>query len=274
MLNFQKSFFVISLGLLALPGLNAAARPAKTKTVAKPKASPATIASLLERATEEYKLENYASAADYYKRALEKDPTNPRIHFGIGACYIGQKQYSLAIEHLSRALELNPAILEAYFSLAYAYQASGKNNEALLAYRQGLGLDLNKSLPRSTLFNEVTLTATEEDDDQAESGLEGVSQGPTSLSIKETEKQKSTDLLAILTDPNYYTDQIFQYNEELEKHPNDQQIQYKLGMLYIKTKQYEQALSVQKKLEELDGDLAKNLKEKIEAAQTPKASTK
>jgi tetratricopeptide (TPR) repeat protein len=225
------------------------------------KPSQASIATFIETASEQYKAENYDGAILNYKKAFEKDSTNPRIHFGLGASYIAIKKYDLAIEHLLRALELNPALVEAYFSLAYAYQAYGKNTEALIAYRQGLGLDLGKPLPKSSFFNEVILSANEEatQDNDFKIISANTEENTSSLNIKE-EKQ-IIDISS--SSPN---EEIEEYTRELVNNPSDVQVQYKLALAYIKAKKFEEAKKIQQSLSEHNEELSNSLKEKIENA--------
>ncbi len=232
------------------------------------KVSQATVATLIDTGSEQYKVENYHAAVDYYRKAFEKDSTNPRVHFGLGASYLALGNYNLAVEHLLRALELNPALVEAYFSLAYAYQGQGKQAEALSVYRQGLGLDLNKALPRSSFYNRVTLSADEDSTNEGDNTADDYSKsiGESSLSLAKSDSSAPINLLSILNDPNYYSAQIQDYNEELEAHPDDVQLLLKLGNLYVKNNQFEEAQRVQKKLESLNSELATELQNKIDEA--------
>lgn len=237
--------------------------------------SQANIANLIDLANDQFSAENYAAAETSLKKALEKDSSNPAIHFNLAACYIAQKQYKLAIEYLLHTLELNPAVQEAYFSLAYSYQALNKPQEALTAFRQGLGLDLNAKLPRSVFYNEVVLSSSE-DSDARNTIIQTDNVKPnakSSLQIpQEAAQVTQVDIIKILSAADYYTDQITDYKNELSKHPDDVQLQYKLGVLYVKTKQFSEAKATQEKLTETNQDLANSLKEQIEKAQKAKAS--
>ena len=228
--------------------------------------SQANIANLIETADENYKAENYDNAVSYYKKAFQKDATNPLIHFGLGTSYMAQEKYNLAIEHLLRALELNPALLSAYFALAYSYKASGQTTQALIAYRQGLGLDLNKPLPRSSFFNEVTLSGEGENfssEDNSPNWDENTAENTTSLKIKEKPKQ-IVSLDDILRDRENYTEQIEEYKAELERNPSDSQLLQKLGFLYLKAKQINSATEIYTQLKELEPNLSETLKQEID----------
>ncbi len=236
------------------------------------RSSQANIANLVDLANDQFSAENYAAAESSLKKALEKDSSNPALHFNLAACYIAQKQYKLAIEHLLHTLELNPAVQEAYFSLAYSYQALNKPREALLAFRQGLGLDLNAKLPRSIFYNEVILSSSEDlDADNTVNQTDNAKpNAKSSLQIpQEAQEETKVNITKIISAADYYTDQIADYKNELSKHPDDVQLQYKLGVLYLKTKQFSEAQAIQKKLTETNQGLASSLKEQIEKMSKP-----
>ncbi len=120
-------------------------------------AKPPNTAKLIVQASEAFASRDYTFALGLYKKILALDASDPQTQFSLGCTYIALNDFLRASEHLKNAIELNPALIEGYFALAYAYQALGKKDEALVFYRRGLGLDLNKPLPRNTLFSEVVL---------------------------------------------------------------------------------------------------------------------
>ncbi|MDX1921178.1 MAG: tetratricopeptide repeat protein, partial [Candidatus Caenarcaniphilales bacterium] len=125
-------------------------------------ASAAKVANLLEEAAKNFRDKNYQYSVELYKQALSLDDSNPGVHFGLGASYLAIKDYPLAVEYLQRAIELNPALVEAYFSLALAYQGMSQPSQSLKVYRQGLGLDLGTGLPRRSYSNQVTISNPED----------------------------------------------------------------------------------------------------------------
>lgn len=228
----------------------------------------ASIANLIEAADENYKAENYNEAISYYKKAFEKDSTNPLTHFGLGISYMAQEKYDLAVEHLLRSLELNPALLQAYFALACAYKASGQNASSLIAYRQGLGLDLNKPLPRSSFFNEVVLSnnLSEGSNEQLQTNQESFSLNENDTSLKIKEEKQIINLQAILNDQSDYLGKIEEYKKELLQNPSDIQLLQKLGFLYVKAKQIPEASQIYEQLQILEPSSSQDLKEAIDKA--------
>jgi|GEM_PF-2910890 len=223
----------------------------------------AQVANLLEDAGSHYKDANYSTAIDLYKKALERDINNPSIRFGLGASYIATENYSAAVDQLLRAIELNPALTEAYFSLSYAYQALGKKKEAFEVYRQGLGFDLNKKLPRSIYWNEVVIGSNNSDDDDIPISSLGVpGQGSNNVF-----KQDVVQKIATQNDESYYKNQIAEVKDELEQNPDDISLKYKLALLYLKVKDINKAQALQKEISGKNDEYEEDLIERIDKLQ-------
>lgn len=266
--------------------------------------SAAKVANLLEEASKNFRDKNYQYSVSVYKQALLLDDSNPGIHFGLGACYLALKDYPLAVEYLQRAIELNPALVEAYFSLALAYQGLSQPNQSLKVYRQGLGLDLSTGLPRSTFSNQVTISNSDDNyqNKQSEEKLPKLSKfnklsndNSTSLDILESKeespelvieqdassktdagdqytfgessKQKPLNVYETSENTNeedYFLKQIIELNTELKNNPNDYQTKFKLGIFYAKAKMYNNAQSIVQELSLNEENLAEELKQEIE----------
>ena len=78
--------------------------------------------SNLEKAESFFKLENYDSAAVYYKKCLEDNPNlSANQYMEIGYTFSRAKYYKEAIQYLSKAIELNPQLYKAYSLRGYAW---------------------------------------------------------------------------------------------------------------------------------------------------------
>lgn len=64
------------------------------------------------------------------KVALEDSEEEAQIRHALGTVYSEKGMYNEAIEQFRRALEIKPAMLEALFSLGWAYKSKGDNNNA------------------------------------------------------------------------------------------------------------------------------------------------
>ncbi len=66
----------------------------------------------------------------YAYRAVELGPDLPGAHLAAGRCELALHAYPEAIDRLQRTIELDPLNLEAYTSLAVAYEELGKTDQA------------------------------------------------------------------------------------------------------------------------------------------------
>lgn len=73
------------------------------------KIQPPTTESLLGIAASYQALENFRSAAEYYKKALAKDPTNPDIMYYLGAAYVNLDDYTNGKLYLDKAVAIDKA---------------------------------------------------------------------------------------------------------------------------------------------------------------------
>ena len=75
--------------------------------------------------------------------SLEKLIGTPRdgslLRFSLGLEYSRAKQWEKAIEHLRSALATDPGYSAAWRALGKALEAAGRADEALAAYRSGIG---------------------------------------------------------------------------------------------------------------------------------------
>jgi tetratricopeptide (TPR) repeat protein len=77
-----------------------------------------------------------------YRKALQLEPENARVHFGMGKIYYQEKQqYHEAVAEYEQAVRIDPRFLEAHMSLGELYEEKGLNDQAIARYRQVLTLD-------------------------------------------------------------------------------------------------------------------------------------
>jgi len=73
-------------------------------------------------------------AAEYYLRALDKDPDDFRSHAALGQIYFRMRKAGLAVKHLEKAARLQPGNLRTGFLLANLYRATRRLPECARAY--------------------------------------------------------------------------------------------------------------------------------------------
>ena len=69
---------------------------------------------------------------------LEQGQDNALIRFSLGNAYFNAKDYEQAVEHLSQALKHDPDYSAAWKLYGKALAAAGRDNEAIIAYQQGI----------------------------------------------------------------------------------------------------------------------------------------
>jgi tetratricopeptide (TPR) repeat protein len=94
----------------------------------------------------------YEQGMEHYNLALKANPNDPRIHHDLGMALLHQRQFDLAIKHLSAALrgmpngldkQYNPVNMN--FSLALAFFYTGRSAEAIPHFSEVLQLDPNNA---------------------------------------------------------------------------------------------------------------------------------
>ena len=90
-----------------------------------------------------YKMNNMDSAAVYFNKGLQYNPTNSVALSNLGAYYFNKQRYSEAIDIFKKTLELNPRFIDAMVNLGSCYGASGQYNEAITWFLKAYELDSN-----------------------------------------------------------------------------------------------------------------------------------
>ena len=73
-----------------------------------------------------------------FQSMLEQGQDNALIRFSLGNAYFNAKDYEQAVEHLSQALKHDPDYSAAWKLYGKALAAAGRDNEAIIAYQQGI----------------------------------------------------------------------------------------------------------------------------------------
>ncbi len=88
----------------------------------------------------EKKQGRYPQAEDFYRRAIEREPTLSEAHSNLGNVYLAQKQIQGAIASYQKAIELNPDKGSYYYNLYRAYSQetflSGRSDKAFQKARE------------------------------------------------------------------------------------------------------------------------------------------
>ncbi len=94
------------------------------------------------RAGDEYRKQgDFAGAVPLYRKALEINPNNGRVHANWGLCLLQQGKLEEAKARFERAIELQPDLAVAHCNLGIVFRGQNKVPEAAEAYREALRLD-------------------------------------------------------------------------------------------------------------------------------------
>jgi adenylate cyclase len=84
-------------------------------------------------------------ALDLVNKAIALDESNPGAHALIGAAYVYQGDYDLAVSELQQAIALNPNDASSYHTLGWVMLYSSRKDEAIDALETALRFDPNSS---------------------------------------------------------------------------------------------------------------------------------
>src|SRR5690606_20448483 len=73
-----------------------------------------------------------------FEEVLEIDPDDPLATFGMGKAYVQLDDYESAIPHLKRATEIQKDYSAAWLDYGKCLEFTGRTDEAVAAYRQGI----------------------------------------------------------------------------------------------------------------------------------------
>ncbi|MGH9462325.1 MAG: tetratricopeptide repeat protein [Vicinamibacteria bacterium] len=85
-----------------------------------------------------YREGRYAEAAEHYAAALEQQPSDPEVLYGLGLTRIAQQDYAAGATHLASLVEKDKAYgrYAAWPPLAHALFGSGRSDDCLSALRR------------------------------------------------------------------------------------------------------------------------------------------
>ncbi|HDS08785.1 MAG TPA: tetratricopeptide repeat protein, partial [Firmicutes bacterium] len=80
----------------------------------------------------------YETALSIVKKALEIEPNNPEVHYGMAIIYLYQKEIKKSMDEFKATISLNPGHLKAYLELAKLYFSQKNFSNADMIYRRCL----------------------------------------------------------------------------------------------------------------------------------------
>ncbi len=86
---------------------------------------PDNITYVMHQGDASYEQGIYAVALNAYKRALSDDSTNAELHYRLSKCYLQQKQFQQALEHIERTIQLDSSYYDAYIDAGNIFTLYG-----------------------------------------------------------------------------------------------------------------------------------------------------
>ncbi|HSE49367.1 MAG TPA: tetratricopeptide repeat protein, partial [Terriglobales bacterium] len=101
----------------------------------------------------------FADAEYEYKRAIELDPSNERLHLELADVYVAQAKWDDVIMEARNALRLSANLVDAYMYMGLAQREKGALKEAAEAFREAIRIDLTDAVAHyslaTTLFRQA-----------------------------------------------------------------------------------------------------------------------
>ena len=92
-------------------------------------------------------IEDYGAADQWLTKAVERNPGDGTAQYFLGRAKYNEKRFDEAVRAFAECLKLDPQNVKAAHNLGLSYEALGKIEDALAAYRKAIALD--KGAPRT-----------------------------------------------------------------------------------------------------------------------------
>ncbi len=195
-----------------------------------------------------YKLKSYEMALNYYNKALELDKTDSNLYYNIGLLYVAQNNFSSALRVINKGLEINPDDLKLNLLLPRIYLLNNDKDRAMIVLR-----DLIEKYPdNSVLYFEIAKL------------FYNLKKYDEALNFyKRLEKQnidKNIEVKLYLNIGIIYLkkgmiDDAARYLERAYMiHPLDALVNYNLGLLNYRLRDYDKAMEYFRTVLRLDAD--------------------
>lgn len=114
-----------------------------------------------------YYQKEFSDAILYYKKIIDRDPTDYTTWVNLAACYMNSGDYKLAEVAYQQSLAIEPNQPKAYYHLGFLYYNDNRLREAEIIYKQGIALD-----PKDTQLKARLIMVYLDQDRFAEAGEE------------------------------------------------------------------------------------------------------
>ena len=198
--------------------------------------------------------EDYSKALEYYKKALQENPNDPRIWKNLSECYYYLKEHEKEMECLDKALELKPDLIEALISKAATLgNIFNEYHQAIKLLNKALRISENGYFDNSVIY--YWLAKFHEDLGETQTALNLVGSGQQ---IHPGDKSLKSLQLSILINSWDKNDQIkkqaIQFLKELvERFPKNFGLRKELLKIYFEERITKETVSLLQESFELVG---------------------
>ena len=181
--------------------------------------------TLLEKGIEYFNQGKLIEALDIFKRANQKYPDSPDVHFFLGKTYYRQSVLDLAEKEYKKAVKLKPEYVQAHIDLAKIYAFKGSWEEAIKQYKKVIKLGVEDPVVYSDL-GKVYIHRNEFD--------KAVKYFQKAIQIKEDFVEAHLGLGAVFFKLDHLDEAITEYQKVIRIKPNSELAYLLLAKLYIK----------------------------------------
>jgi len=221
--------------------------------------SPGSAGYYFDQGRKLHEAKEYVKAIDSFKRAIALKPDVPTLantHAWLAASYRELKQYSNAISAAKESLRLRPGYADTVFGLGWTYYLAGQHANALTTLEEAVRLDPKGAAEAQYWIGEVYLFGLKAPEKAIPAYRE-------SLRLRPNDARTINQIGLALTELEEWQPALAAFNEAIKLKPNEGLYYWNSGSTYVRMGRKEDALAVQRTLQKINGDRAKQLSEQI-----------
>ena len=183
------------------------------------------------------------AAADYYKKAIKKNPLYLKAYLLASDLFMKTKDNAVALAYLEKASEISPNVPERLMKLGFLYMKNGESNNAHKTYQTVVAIDPNKGPEIAEKYLKKGKA------DLAEGFLR------KSLMAKPDDVNIYNRLGMSLRRQGRWKDAVKEYENALNVNPHSGALYYNMGKAYMEGECADEARRCFRKALELDPSL-------------------
>ncbi len=191
------------------------------------------------------RLKRYDESIQILQRALEEDRQLPDVNYNLGFTYKEMGNYADAIEAFEMVIHAKPDDVLAYNHLGSIYLAQKNYEKSIASYRRGLQIDRNHPILNYNLARAYEQSGNE---------TEAIRCYQLALKTRPGWKDCISDYSDLLLKCQKNKEASDLVNQAIKMHPNDGDLLYILGQVYLNEYDYKKAESTFKKADNLKGN--------------------